>query len=126
MRTFGAFLLAALFLAALFVVAPAANAQSLDLSKITCKEFLDSDKTRKDLIIAWLDGYYLDQNTMGPVMKLDCRRPPKTIRLLYPEPGPRRHFCRRKNGEIAKVRAQPGSARIARAQPVISAISAVL
>jgi hypothetical protein len=71
MRTFGTFLFAGLFFAALLVVAPAANAQSLDLSKITCKEFLDSDKTRKDLIIAWLDGYYLDQNTMGPVMKLD-------------------------------------------------------
>jgi hypothetical protein len=71
MRTIGVFLFAALFFAALFVVIPAADAQSLDLSKITCKEFLDSDKTRKDLIIAWLDGYYLDQNTMGPVMKLD-------------------------------------------------------
>jgi hypothetical protein len=71
MRTFGTFLFAVLFFAALLVVAPAANAQSLDLSKITCKEFLDSDKTCKDLIIAWLDGYYLDQNTMGPVMKLD-------------------------------------------------------
>jgi hypothetical protein len=71
MRTFGAIIFAALFLAAPFGVAPAAEAQSLDLSKITCKEFLDSDKTRKDLIIAWLDGYYLDQNTMGPVMKLD-------------------------------------------------------
>ena len=71
MRMFAAVLFAALFLAAPFVVVPAADAQSLDLSKITCKEFLDSDKTRKDLIIAWLDGYYLDQNTMGPVMKLD-------------------------------------------------------
>ena len=66
MRMFAAVLFAALFLAAPFVVVPAADAQSLDLSKITCKEFLDSDKTRKDLIIAWLDGYYLDQNTMGP------------------------------------------------------------
>ena len=71
MRIFGRFLFAALFLAALFAVAAAADAQSLDLSKITCKEFLDSDKTRKDLIIAWLDGYCLDQNTMGPVMKHD-------------------------------------------------------
>ena len=57
MRTIGTFLFAASFVAALFVVAPAADAQSLDLSKITCKKFLDSDKTRKDLIIAWLDGY---------------------------------------------------------------------
>ena len=71
MRRFGTFLFAALFFALLLVVVSAANAQSLDLSKITCKEFLDSDRTHKDLIIAWLDGYYLDQNTMGPVMKLD-------------------------------------------------------
>jgi hypothetical protein len=71
MRIFGTFLFAVLSFAALFAVTAAAEAQSLDLSKITCKEFLDSDKIRKDLIIAWLDGYYLDQNTMGPVMKLD-------------------------------------------------------
>src|ERR1700719_1896146 len=102
MRRFGVFLFAALFFAALLVVAPPADAQSLDLSKITCKEFLDSDKTRKDLIIAWLDGYYLDQNTMGAGHEAGqvCRRSSKTIRLLYPEPGSRPDRCRGKDGEI--------------------------
>ena len=70
MRRIGAVFLTG-FLAALCSGGPAAKAQSLDLAKMTCKEFLDSDKARRDLIIAWLDGYYLDQNTMGPVMKLD-------------------------------------------------------
>jgi HdeA/HdeB family len=70
MRTNCAFLFGA-FLAALCLAGPAAHAQSLDLSRMTCKEFLDSDKVRKDTIIAWLDGYYLDQNTTGPVMRFD-------------------------------------------------------
>src|SRR5690242_2460568 len=70
MRAIGAFVLTG-FLAALCVGGPAAQAQSLDLSTMTCKEFLGSDKVRKDTIIAWLDGYYLDQNTMGPVMRFD-------------------------------------------------------
>ena len=54
MRRIGAVFLAG-FLAALCSGGPAAKAQSLDLAKMTCKEFLDSDKARRDLIIAWLE-----------------------------------------------------------------------
>ena len=105
MRIFGTFLFAVLFPAALFVVAPAADAQSLDLSKITCKEFLDSDKTRKDLIIAWLDGYYLDQNTMGAghQARLVRGRSAKAVGVLHPEPDPRADRRRGKDREIAEM-----------------------
>ena len=70
MRTIGAVVRPALFFGLLSSVAPAANAQALDLSQIKCKDFLDSDKERKAVIIAWLDGYYMEQN-VAPIMRFD-------------------------------------------------------
>src|SRR5258707_10198987 len=48
-------------LIALFAAAPA-QAQVVDLSKTTCKEFLESGKDGIMIIWAWLYGYYSDQD----------------------------------------------------------------
>ena len=47
---------------ALLVCTPAAHAQRLDLSKVTCKEFLESGKEGIMIIWSWLYGYYSDQD----------------------------------------------------------------
>ncbi len=54
-------LAAAALLSALALV-PAAQAQTVDLSKTTCKEFLTSGKDGIQIIWAWLYGYYADQD----------------------------------------------------------------
>jgi len=61
MQSFRAVLLAATMLVAPFG-APGAMADSLDLSAIKCQEFLGSGKDNIAVIIAWLDGYYKDQD----------------------------------------------------------------
>jgi acid stress chaperone HdeB len=60
MKTFGTALLAALLLAA------PARAQVVDLSTITCKDFLASGKDNIGSIMMWLDGYYTDDD--GPAV----------------------------------------------------------
>ena len=45
-----------------FVLAVPAQAQTVDLSKTSCKEFLASGKDGIALIWAWLYGYYADQD----------------------------------------------------------------
>ena len=47
---------------ALLGTAPVAQAQVVDLSKTTCKEFLESGKDGIMIIWAWLYGYYADQD----------------------------------------------------------------
>lgn len=39
-----------------------ASAQVLDLSTITCKDFFEGSKDRLDFVIAWLLGYYTDED----------------------------------------------------------------
>jgi hypothetical protein len=48
--------------AALIACAPVAQAQVVDLSKTTCKEFMDLGKDGMPIIWAWLYGYYADQD----------------------------------------------------------------
>jgi acid stress chaperone HdeB len=47
-----------------------ASAQSLDLSKITCKDFLDSGKEGIGFVITWLDAYYRDEDD-DPIVDFD-------------------------------------------------------
>ena len=49
--------------AALFfgIVTPAA-AEKMDLSTMTCQQFVGSDKTTVMIILTWLDGYYKDED----------------------------------------------------------------
>jgi acid stress chaperone HdeB len=55
--------------ACLFVVAPA-QAQKLDLSTVTCKQFLESSKDNVSLILMWLEGYYTDEDD-PPIVDFD-------------------------------------------------------
>jgi acid stress chaperone HdeB len=44
------------------VIAPTAvNSQQIDVSSMTCQQFVQSDDTRTNLIVAWLLGYYTDE-----------------------------------------------------------------
>lgn len=54
--------LAAAALLAALSFSPAAQAQKVDLSKTSCKEFLGSGKDGISIIWAWLYGYYADQD----------------------------------------------------------------
>jgi ABC-type glycerol-3-phosphate transport system substrate-binding protein len=47
---------------ALLGTSPLAQAQVVDLSKTTCKDFLESGKDGIMIIWAWLYGYYADQD----------------------------------------------------------------
>ena len=52
---------AALVVAALALAFPAA-AEKIDLSTITCKDFVAKDKDEIGIILSWLDAYYKDEN----------------------------------------------------------------
>jgi acid stress chaperone HdeB len=49
----------------------ASHAVVIDLSKMTCQEFLTSDKDEIRIIWAWLDGYYKDEQD-PPIMDIDA------------------------------------------------------
>jgi acid stress chaperone HdeB len=48
--------------ATLFAAAPATQAQVVDMSKVSCKEFLQVDKDAMVMSWAWLYGYYSDED----------------------------------------------------------------
>ena len=74
MRRFGVLLFAALSCAALLVAfAPCGTSPVSRPVEDHLQGISRQRQDRKAAIITWLDGYYLDQNTMGPVMKLDKR-----------------------------------------------------
>lgn len=52
---------AAIIVAALAVAAPA-YAQTWDLSTVTCQKFLSYDKDTVNILLAWLDAYYRDDD----------------------------------------------------------------
>ncbi len=54
--------LAASFAVAAMLSAAPAQAQVVNLSKMTCKEFLSTGKDGITFIWAWLYGYYADQD----------------------------------------------------------------
>ena len=54
--------LAASFAIAAMLSAAPANAQVVNLSKLSCKEFLTTGKDGITFIWAWLYGYYADQD----------------------------------------------------------------
>ena len=55
-------LIAVLFAAALFAGAPAAQAQVVNMSNLSCKEFLTLKPEAITMLWAWLYGYYADQD----------------------------------------------------------------
>ncbi len=56
---------------ALLIAATAAvQAQDMDVSKISCKEFISSPKDQIGTILTWLEGYYTKENA-PPIMYAD-------------------------------------------------------
>ena len=89
MKTISAILVAAsLTAASLFASAPAA-AQKLDLSTLTCKQFLDSGERTMSMVLMWITGFLTDEDE-PPVIDFDklkvdagklsdyCRKNPTT------------------------------------------------
>jgi acid stress chaperone HdeB len=57
MKTF-----AALFISCWLLSGHQARAEKIDFSTTTCKQFLESHKSEIGIILAWLDGYYRDED----------------------------------------------------------------
>jgi acid stress chaperone HdeB len=60
----------AIVIAALFAAAMPAQAQKVDLSTITCKQFLEMKQDSISLILMWMAGYYADQDA-PPIVDFD-------------------------------------------------------
>jgi acid stress chaperone HdeB len=63
-------ILSAILVAVSLAVAAPAQAQKLDLSTVTCKQFLESGKENISLILMWLAGYYSDEDD-PPIVDFD-------------------------------------------------------
>ena len=61
-----------------FATALPAQAQKLDLSTITCKQFLGMKQESITLILMWMQGYYMDQDAAAVIdfekMKDDAQK----------------------------------------------------
>jgi len=57
-------------IAALIASLTPAAAEKWDLSTMTCKQFVDSDKETIGVILTWLDAYYKDEDA-PPVIDTD-------------------------------------------------------
>ena len=55
-------MLAALFLGCCVLSGGAVRAEKIDFSTTTCKQFMESHKDAIGVVLAWLDGYYRDEN----------------------------------------------------------------
>jgi acid stress chaperone HdeB len=55
-------MLAALFLGCCLVSGGAARAEKIDFSTTTCQQFMQSHKEEMGVVLAWLDGYYRDED----------------------------------------------------------------
>jgi acid stress chaperone HdeB len=63
------FLLGTLTATLIAAVTPA-SAQKLDLSTITCKQFLESSTENRALMLVWLQGYWTDEDD-PPILDFD-------------------------------------------------------
>ena len=63
-------ILNAIVTAALLAAATPTQAQKVDLSTITCKQFLEMKQDSVSLILMWMAGYYADQDA-PPVVDFD-------------------------------------------------------
>ena len=89
MKTISAIVIAATLVAAsLFASAPA-TAQKLDLSTLTCKQFLDSGERTMSMVLMWITGFLTDEDEPQIIdfdkLKVDagklgdyCRKNPTT------------------------------------------------
>jgi hypothetical protein len=47
---------------AVLLLAEAAAADRIDLTRLTCKEFLEMNRDDARIVVGWLQGYYLDEH----------------------------------------------------------------
>jgi acid stress chaperone HdeB len=88
--------ISAAFVAMSLVVAAPASAQKLDLTKVTCKQFLDSGERTMSMILMWLTGFFTDEDDT-PIVDFDklktdankigdyCRKNPTTALMTAAE-----------------------------------------
>jgi acid stress chaperone HdeB len=88
-KTISAILVATSLMAASLVASAPATAQKLDLSTVTCKQFLDSGERTMSMVLMWITGFLTDEDE-PPVVDLDklkvdagkladyCRKNPTT------------------------------------------------
>jgi acid stress chaperone HdeB len=53
---------AALLVGCWLLSGTAAHAEKIDFSTTTCKQFLENHKNEISIILAWLDGYYREED----------------------------------------------------------------
>jgi acid stress chaperone HdeB len=53
---------AVLFVGLYLVAGASARAEQIDFSTTTCKQFMDSKQDEIGIVLAWLDGYYHEEN----------------------------------------------------------------
>jgi acid stress chaperone HdeB len=61
---------AALFFTGCLLSGNVARAEKIDFSTTTCKQFMDSHKDAIGIVLAWLDGYYREEDD-PPVFDTD-------------------------------------------------------
>jgi acid stress chaperone HdeB len=77
--------ISAILVALSLVAAAPASAQRLDLSKVTCKEFLESGERTMGMILMWLTGFFTDEDET-PIVDFD---------KLKSDAGKMTDFCRK-------------------------------
>jgi len=95
-KTISAILVAISLVAVSLVTAAPASAQKLDLTKVTCKQFLDSGERTMNMILMWLTGFFTDEDDT-PIVDFDklktdankisdyCRKNPNTALMTAAE-----------------------------------------
>jgi acid stress chaperone HdeB len=63
-------ILSVIVTAVVLAAATPAQAQKVDLSTITCKQFLEMNRESVSLILMWMAGYYSDQDA-PPIVDFD-------------------------------------------------------
>ena len=76
MKIVSAFLVAISLVAVSLVVSIPAAAQKLDLSTVTCKQFLDSGERTMSMVLMWLTGFFTDEDDPPSSTSTSSRRMP--------------------------------------------------
>jgi acid stress chaperone HdeB len=75
-------ILSAIVTAVVLAAATPAHAQKVDLSTITCKQFLEMNRESVSLILMWMAGYYSDQDA-PPIVDFDKMKENATKLAAY-------------------------------------------
>ena len=96
MKAISAILVAISLVAMSLGTAAPASSQKLDLTKVTCKQFLDSGERTMSMILMWLTGFFTDEDDT-PIVDFDklktdankigdyCRKNPNTALMTAAE-----------------------------------------